>query len=177
MTKTFKFLFSIWMFFACTMQSIPAQTASSSHIITTIVPEVAQLAIIEINDDFDTPNKKTSTYLNYTSTVENGKSRSIRVRVNENIPKDMELIIQPAEAIPAKDGTYGNRGTKAIAIFDSSNESTPQNLVTDIRNCHTGIGNEGIRLEITFHDKKGDCKKSNMNTPTVGLIYTISEDV
>lgn len=105
----------------------------------------AALIIFPPSNGGDNPVEPTdqSTYAQYTSVVESGKTRSITANwaSGDSAPSGCELRLQ---ALPAG----GNQGTSAGEIVVSS---TPQNIITGIKSCATGRGaSSGARLIYTL---------------------------
>jgi len=136
-----------------TVSLLSAQDTASQ----TVTMQVREICVIDVTgnpsplviyppaDGGDMPANPSndSTYAQYTSVVEQGKTRSITAHwaAGDSAPTGCELRLK---ATPAG----GNQGSSVGEITLST---TPQNIVTGIRSCATGRGSsDGAKLTYTL---------------------------
>ena len=195
--KTLKSLFGILVFgiFAFTMQTtVQAQTSSSTQTTTVSVPAVAQLAVAEASggttaiasaftatsagNPLAAPAVTTSNYLNYTSTVASGTTRTISVALSGAVlapGTQITILAAPASANTAT-GTEGTAASTATFVT-ATTLATEQNLITAIGNCATGTDSDGVQLTYTVTLESAKAVDAGVTAGNALIAtYTMSDD-
>lgn len=146
------------------------------------LPSIAMLDIENsgsINLSFTSPSEagsplinnstNNSAWLNFTSALGIGKSRSVSVQIASGSNSGYEIILQPQAYSGGGAGQLGNR----IPSINLSN--TPQKVVNNIGGAFTGSGlGSGYNLKYSLAiTNYGALRKENT---TFTIIYTLTDD-
>lgn len=148
------------------------------HAVSVTLPEVALLDVEgdEVTLEFDKPAEagsplimpaNSAKWLNYTSAVVAGSTRSIAVSINQTIP-GLDLTLQPAAAL----GGNGMLGVPTLPVTLSTN---PQTIISGIGGGYTGNGTASGH-QLTFSVVPNNYANMAASNYTVTLTYTISDD-
>lgn len=109
-----------------------------------VAPTLTFVAPIQAGDAIADATNNTS-WINYTSIVENLATNKVSVAITGTVPAGTTLKVVAAAHAGTGNGTYG---TPAPAVTLSA---TAQNLITTIGSCYTGDGNtNGHQLTYTW---------------------------
>ncbi len=163
------------------------ETDEEAHDVSITVNEVAELGIagdeVSFTVGFDTtagqPFKVTSTnedakYLQYTSIVDTGETRTITVQQTDDLPPGVTLKVTPTTAGGDKQGNVGTAAQNAITLNDIDGAT---NVVTDIGSCYTGTeSSDGVKLTYTLTVENDDVSSLKTLAETgYTVTYTLTE--
>jgi hypothetical protein len=168
-----------------------------SHNVTVTIPDIALIGIsgpegygstinltpdisnLEAGEkiDFGTANNN-SLWLNYTSVIgkqgngnAHGKTRKIKVELNENLPDGMDLFLEVAP-VSSGSGQTGTAKQEKIML-----KKGPSIVVENIGSCYTENGEgKGHRLTYSLGTKENKFDKVMAETFSVEVLYTITEN-
>lgn len=113
------------------------------------------------------PANNTTKWLNYTSAVASGGSRSITASINQNIP-GIDIKLQAAQAT----GGAGTLGTPSSQITLST---VPTTIISGIGGAYTGNG-VGNGHQLTFSAVSNNYTNLSASNTSVTVTYTITDN-
>ncbi|WP_199879942.1 hypothetical protein [Arundinibacter roseus] len=142
------------------------------------LPEVAMLDVegSDVTLEFGRPTNagapivtptNNAKWLNYTSAVAAGSTRSVAVSISQTIP-GLDIKLQPVAAL----GGNGTLGTPALPVTLSTN---PQTIISGIGGGYTGNGT-GNGHQLLFSAVPNNYADITASVHTLSVIYTISDD-
>ena len=190
MKLVFKFLFFI-SFVICLFSfsyRIDAQTNNTAEMSFTLkIPTIALLNLVvnggqiitysysnsEPNqvEQIITPTTGDNTWLNYSSIVENGMTNYITAHISSgSLPADVTLNI-----LVGADAGAG-AGLKGTSLGQITLSSYPQNIITNIGSCYTGLGlNSGHQLTYIWENPESfNYNYYYENGNQIAVTYTIT---
>ncbi|MDZ7317169.1 MAG: hypothetical protein ONA69_09250 [candidate division KSB1 bacterium] len=168
------------VFLALFIAAAYADTDSYQHTVTISIPEIALVDVeganvslsisVPGNEAGEAPvgGTNSNAWLNYTSTVELNKTRTVTVQSNSNL-SGLGLYVTAANYTGQGAGVLGtSAGEKKI-------ESSAVAIVTGIGSCYTGTGtNNGHQL--TYRLAVENMGSVTIDNTNVIVIYTITND-
>jgi hypothetical protein len=141
-----------------------------------LTPDISNLEAGE-KIDFGTASNN-ALWLNYTSIVEKqgngnspGKTRKIKVELENNMPNGMDLFLKVGP-VNSGDGQTGTAKPEKIAL-----KKGPSTVVENIGSCYTENGEgKGHRLTYSLGIKENQLDKVMAEAFSVQVIYTITEN-
>jgi hypothetical protein len=124
--------------------------------------QVEQVIIPELTD---------KTWINYSSIVNSGSTNYITVHISSGtLPADAKLEVSVGEDAGAGAGATGtSNGIISLSTF-------PQNIITNIGSCYTGVGiNKGHQLTYTWENIESyNYSVKYENGMAISVTYTIT---
>ncbi len=174
MTLSTKILFSLLMLMSY------GNTFAQAYNVSLTLPQVALMDIeqatsISLNPTKPTeagsrlanPANNTTKWLNYTSAVASGGSRTISASINQTVP-GIDIKLQAASASGSGGGTLGTPSSQVTL------STVPTTIISGIGGAYTGNG-VGNGHQLTFSAVPNNYTNLNASNNTVTVTYTISD--
>lgn len=157
-----------------------AGTLAQTYNVSFTLPQVALMDIeqsssinldlikpTEAGNRLANPTNNTTKWLNYTSAVASGGSRSITASINQNVP-GIDIKLQAAQAT----GGAGTLGTPSSQITLST---IPTTIISGIGGAYTGNG-VGNGHQLTFSAVPNSYTNLSASNTSVTVTYTITDN-
>jgi hypothetical protein len=117
--------------------------------------------------------KNNDLWLNYSSIVQNGQPRTVKVKVDGNLPNSLGLYLKTSSYSGNGKGQKGQVSNGA-ALKIGGGETT---ILHDIKTCYTGDGiNNGHNLEYSLKlENENNYQELSAGSYNLTVTYTISE--
>lgn len=121
-----------------------------------------------------TETSNTPSYIQYTSVVPSGETRTIAVQADAAVPAGLRLNIRAGT--PTGHGGVGTAVTGGVTIDSTYTATTDLTIVTGITSCATGTGvTQGtpVYYSLAIDDATFEDLDTTASTQTITLTYTL----